>query len=135
MSSKFSPKELQTEEWLKKAHDDELNAHSILTHRDGTPSGTCFLSQQMAEKYLKAFLVLRKKWYPKIHPVDALWELCFEIEKTFDEIKEEAVFLTGFYAATRYPGDYQEFSWEMAEKAFDAALSIKEFILNKIHEK
>lgn len=57
MPNDFSSQELQAEEWIKKAHDDELNAQSILKHRDGTPAGVCFLSHQMAEKYFKAFLV------------------------------------------------------------------------------
>jgi HEPN domain-containing protein len=132
MPNKFSKKELQTEEWLKKARDDELNANSILTHRDGTPNGVCFLSQQMAEKYLKAFLVYHKKWYPKIHPLDVLWELCREINSSFKKIKKEAVFLTTFYVATRYPGDYPDFTWKDAEKAFKSAQKIKKFVLKRI---
>ena len=43
-------------EWLDKANDDYLNAKSILNHKDGAPSGVCFLSQQLAEKCLKALL-------------------------------------------------------------------------------
>ena len=61
MSDKSLKKDLITREWLKKVKDDELNAASILRHRDGTPNGVCFLSQQMAEKCLKAFLVEEKK--------------------------------------------------------------------------
>ena len=64
MPNKFSSQELQVKEWTKRANDDELNARSILTHKDGTPNGVCFLSHQMAEKYLKAFLVHKKKWFP-----------------------------------------------------------------------
>ena len=54
MQNKFSPQELQAKEWIKKANDDELNARSILAHRDGMPSGTCFLSHKMVEKYLNS---------------------------------------------------------------------------------
>lgn len=132
---KFSPQELQAEEWLKKAADDKLFAASILKHRDAPPSGACFHAQQAAEKLLKAFLVFYKKWYPRIHEVDALWELCREIDGSFDDIKDDVLFLTEFYTEARYPGDYQEHSWEEAEKSFAAALHIEEFILNKIHEK
>ena len=89
MPDKSLKKDLIVEEWIKKANDDELNAVSILKHRDGTPNCVCFLSQQTAEKYLKAFLVQEKKKYPKIHPLDALWELCKEIDKSFEEIKKK----------------------------------------------
>lgn len=132
MKNNFSDKELQVEEWIKIAQDDELNARSILTHRDGAPRGVCFLSQQIVEKYLKAFLIDKKKWYPKIHPLDALWELCHEIDNDFDEIKEDSVFLTKFYTPTRYVGDYPDFTWKDAEEAYRAASRVKEFVLERI---
>lgn len=132
MKSKFSAQELRAKEWFKKAEDDELNARSILTHRDGTPNGVCFLSQQMAEKYLKAFLVAKKRWFPKIHPIARLLEFCMDIDASFNTLREEAIFLTEFYAETRYPGDYPEFSWQEAEQAFVAANKIKGFVLEKI---
>lgn len=132
MPNKFSPNELKIEEWIKRATDDELSSKALLEDKDGAPNTVCFLSQQMTEKYLKAFLVYKKNWFPRIHPVDKLWELCQEIDQDFNEIKMEALFLTGFYAPARYPGDYPEFSWEDAEEAFEAATRIKEFILEKI---
>ena len=134
MANKFLHQELQVEEWVKKAKDDELNACSILTHRDGTPNCVCFLSQQMAEKYLKAFLVYKKKWFPKIHPLDRLVELCIKLDFSFKELKEDAIFLTEFYVPARYPGDYPEFDWEEAEQALEATERIRDFVLNKIKE-
>lgn len=124
--------ELLTEEWLKKAKDDELNATSILRHRDGTPGGVCFLSCQMAEKYLKAFLVEKKKWFPKIHPLDKLTELCQKIDQQFEKIKDDAVFLDAFYVSTRYPGGFVNFTWKEAEEAYSHALEIKSFVLDRI---
>ncbi|MFH1565316.1 MAG: HEPN domain-containing protein [bacterium] len=59
-------------------------------------------------------------------------KLCKEIDVTFEEIKDDAEYLTGFYIATRYPGDYPEFFWKDAEKAFESACRIKKFVLTKI---
>ncbi|MBU3925375.1 MAG: HEPN domain-containing protein [Patescibacteria group bacterium] len=132
MSDKPIKKDLITGEWLKKAKDDELNAASILRHRDGTPNGVCFLSHQMAEKCLKAFLVQEKKEYPKIHSLLKLTELCAKIDKSFVEIKDEVIFLNTFYAPVRYPGDYPEFSWQEAEEAFKMAEQIRDFVLSKL---
>lgn len=132
MNNDFSHAELQVKEWLKKAYDDELNASSILKHRDGTPSGVCFMSHQMGEKYLKAFLVGKKKWFPKIHPLTTLTELCKEIDSSFEIIKDASIFLNAFYIPTRYPGEIQEFNWKDAEEAFTAALKIKEFVLARV---
>lgn len=133
MSNKFSPQELHAEEWLKRTKDDELNARSILTHRDGTPNAVCFLSHQMSEKSLKAFLVAKKNWFPKIHYLDKLTELCKEIDSSFEKIKEKALFLDSFYTPARYPGDYPELSWREAEQAFEAATRIKKFVLDKLN--
>lgn len=131
MKNNDLPKELQVAEWFKKATDDELTCISILKHRDAPPNGVCFMSQQMAEKFLKGFLVARKKSFPKIHPIDALWELCKDLDESFEAIKGESVFLTGFYVATRYPGDFPEFTWKDAEEAFAAATKVKDFVMGK----
>ncbi|MBI5306296.1 HEPN domain-containing protein [Candidatus Wolfebacteria bacterium] len=132
MNIQGEKKDLLAEEWIKKAKDDELNASSILKHRDGTPSGVCLLSHQMAEKYFKAYLVLKKGSYPKIHFLDKLTEISMKIDHSFIELKEEVALLDPFYTPTRYPGDYSDFLWDDAEKAFRATLRIKEFILDKI---
>lgn len=44
-------------DWFKKAQDDELSCEDILDDRRGAPSTVCFLSQQLAEKRLKGYLV------------------------------------------------------------------------------
>lgn len=118
--------------WFNKAHDDQLSCEDILNDRHGAPNTVCFLSQQLAEKCLKGFLVYQAKEFPKIHQLDRLIKLCGEIDTGFEEIKDEAEFLTGFYVTTRYPGDYPEFFWTDAEKAFKASCKIKEFVLAKI---
>lgn len=135
MPNKLSDKSSKlslVDEWIKKAEDDHLFAKSISTHRDAPPSGVCFHCQQMAEKLFKAFLIFQGKQYPKIHAVDALWEMCVEIDTSLKELKEDAVYLTGFYVTTRYPGDYPDFSWREAELALTAALNIKDVIIKKI---
>ena len=119
-------------EWFTKAQEDELSAKDILQDRQGAPGTVCFLSQQMAEKYLKGYLVYKGKRFPKIHQLDRLTKLCEGIELDFQEIKEESEFLSAFYITTRYPGDYPQFSFKQAEEAFEKASKIKKFVLAKI---
>lgn len=120
-------------EWIDKAEDDELSIKAILKER-GAPSTVCFLSQQMGEKYLKAFLVFNQKSFPKIHHLDRLLELCIEIDGNFKELKEEIILLSDYYIETRYPGGWTEmWSWKEAREAFDGALRIKKFVLDKIY--
>jgi len=119
-------------DWFNKADEDELNTVSILKHRDGTPSVVCFLSQQMAEKYLKGLLVYHEKDFPKIHDLIKIEELLLEFEPEIKEYKDELDLLNRYYIETRYPGDYPEFTWQEGEQAYEAAKKIKEFVLSKI---
>ncbi len=117
--------------WFSKANDDELNIKSILKHRDGTPSAACFLSQQMAEKYLKGLLVFEKNELVKTHHLIKLKEIISDVVPDINMIHNEASILNDYYIETRYPGDFPEFSWDDAEKAYAAAKKIKEFVLAK----
>lgn len=126
------PPDLRAAEWIRKATDDEQAAQSILAHRDAPPSVVCFHAQQVAEKYLKAFLVHTKNWYPKIHPLDALWEECLNVDAAFKATRKETAFLAAFYTSTRYPGDSPEFTWTEAEQAFAAAQRVKNLVLQRL---
>ncbi len=120
-------------EWFRKAQDDELSIEAIMKEEEGAPSTVCFLSQQIAEKVLKAFLANEEIDFPKIHHLERLLGLCKEIDNTFKELNEEAVVLTEYYIETRYPGDYPEgFNWCDARKAFKAAKKIKKFVLDRL---
>lgn len=118
-------------EWFKKA-DDDGQAAEIILKEGGLYGIACFHSQQMAEKYLKGLLIFLKISFPKVHD---LLELETLIVKSIPEIKEyenDMDLLNSFYIETRYPGDFPEFSADEAQKALEAALKIKEFVLNKI---
>lgn len=119
-------------EWFKKAQDDELNGLSILKHRDGAPSGVCFLAQQMAEKYLKGTLVYHNRPFRKIHDLVELETLLREYDSDITDLHDDFRLLNRFYVKTRYPGDYSEFSWKDAEEAWAVAEKIKKFVLEKI---
>jgi|SRR3989338_7624714 len=119
-------------EWFLKAQDDELSTKDILNDKEGAPSTVCFLSQQMAEKFLKGYLVYKEKELSKIHDLDRLIKLCEEIDISFKEIKDQAKSLSDFYISTRYPGDYPQFTWPQAETAFASATKIKRFVLERI---
>ncbi len=120
------------EEWFARAGEDELSARSMLEDRRGAPGTICFLSQQMAEKYLKGYLVYRRKRFPKIHQLDRLVKMCQELDADFKEIKEEAALLSAFYVTARYPGDYPQFTFEDADRAFESACRVKDCVFKKI---
>ncbi|MBI5786978.1 MAG: HEPN domain-containing protein, partial [Candidatus Niyogibacteria bacterium] len=65
--------------WLGKAGEDELSTHAVLKG-GGAFSTACFLSQQMAEKYLKGLLVFHNRSFPKVHDLLELETLLLDIE-------------------------------------------------------
>lgn len=122
-------------DWFLKAQEDESNIISLLKHKDGTPGMVCFLSQQMAEKYLKAFLVYVNKPFKKVHDLIELESSIDEKEKNIRSLHDDLKLLNRYYIETRYPGDYPEFSWQEAEGAYEAAKKIKNFIVDQIEAK
>jgi HEPN domain len=59
------------ETWRLKAEED-FTAASILAEHGGPAATICFLCQQVAEKYLKGYLLLRRQPPKRIHHLDAL---------------------------------------------------------------
>ena len=118
-------------QWLAKAGEDELSLQSDLKHQDGAPSSTCFLAQQMTEKYIKGLLVLKGIPFQKTHDLVELAKLVFSAE-TIETIRVDLETLTEFYVETRYPGDFPEFTWQEAENASSLAFRIKELIMKEM---
>ena len=126
-------KEILYQEWFKKAEEDELSIRALLEEEGGAPSTICFLAQQMAEKYLKGLLVFRVQTFRKIHDLLDLETLLQSVDPDIVDIHAELTLLNRYYIETRYPGDYSEFSQKEAREAYQAALRIKEFVIEKIH--
>lgn len=118
-------------EWFKKAEEDELSADAILK-AGGASSTACFLSQQIAEKYLKGLLVFNDKPFPKVHDLLELETLVLDLTPEIKDYEEDLDLLSTYYIETCYPGDYPEFSRKEAEEALISARKIKEFVLRKI---
>lgn len=117
-------------DWFRKAEEDELSIKAIL--KEGSPSTACFLSQQMAEKFLKGLLVFCKKEFPKLHDLLKLKDLLSDAELDVSQLHDDLKLLNRYYTEARYPDDQEEFSKYDAEDAFEAAMRIKEFVLEKI---
>lgn len=126
--------ETNYKEWIKRAKDDKLSIQAILKE-NGPTNTVCFLSQQMAEKYLKALMVFHHKKFPKVHDLLKLESLVEKINPDIRELDNEIDILNRYYIKTRYPGDYPEFNEDNAKEAFNSALKIEEFVLKIINPK
>jgi len=99
-----SPLKGRTLEWLAFG-DADLEAAEVL-RRQPKPYWNliCFLGQQAAEKYLKAFLEERGIEPPKTHSLALLLDLAGEGLKELLPLREDLEKLTEFAVTARYPG-------------------------------
>jgi HEPN domain-containing protein len=84
----------------------------------------------VAEKYLKAYLLLRGLSPKRIHHLDVLLEDCIALDDSFQRLVDDAVFLKRYYIESRYPDDIREdVRPEEARRAMTAASRVREFVL------
>ena len=116
------------ETWRLKAEED-FNAASILAEHGGPPATICFLCQQVAEKYLKGYLLLRRQTPRRIHHLDVLLEDCIALDDSFRRLVDDAVFLKRYYIESRYPDDLpHDVRSEEAVEAMTAASHVRDFV-------
>jgi len=87
--------------WLEQAEADREGAQLLFD--GGSHHLTCFVSQQVAEKALKAFLYAGGEEVVIGHSVDQLCRWAAESDPSFGLLREEAASLDGYYIPTRYP--------------------------------
>ncbi len=113
-----------TKKWLKIADEDLADAKIMLNFK--RYGRTCFFSQQAVEKYLKAFLIERDVFNPKVHKTHDLSKLlkhCINIDDEFLTIKELKLEKLSIYAVEpRYDIDFFiKISEEEAKEAVETA--------------
>lgn len=109
--------------WLRFSGEDLAVAQHLLTALPSAPRHVCSLSQQAAEKALKAALVLERVEFPFSHDLDALRNLLptnWPVRGERPDLAE----LTEWAVETRYPGDWPEPSDADAERAEAEARSV-----------
>jgi len=115
-------------EWAAHADDDLCVAEHTLTLPDECPYRlVAYHAQQCAEKYLKAFLVLRGIDFPFTHNIARLLELCSEHAGWADAIKD-AEELTPFAITALYPGDDEPVREPEARRAIEIATRVRDTV-------
>lgn len=112
-------------EWVEYAEEDLIIAKSALRRSKPLTIGSCFHSQQCAEKYLKAILVSQNVEFPKTHDLLILNTLCTTAGIFTGFTKEDLGRLSGYAVHTRYPGNQP--SPEEAKDSLEIAMNIRKF--------
>ena len=119
-------------QWIKKAEHDLGMAELALNSKAEYTDSICYHCQQVAEKYLKAYLVYLNMPFKKRHNLVYLLDLIDEKDKIADNIYSSIEKLEDYAVEIRYPGDTEFPSVEDAKEARNIAVNIKKLILSKI---
>lgn len=95
-----------TDAWVYKAEEDFRTAGTMVRKRkEPAPDNVCFCAQQCVEKYLKAFLILHKIHFPKIHSLQALLDFVADVDVDLENLRDDLVSLETYAVEIRYPGE------------------------------
>jgi HEPN domain-containing protein len=118
-------------EWIRLAEQDEKLA--VFALKDSTLlEPACFHAQQLAEKYLKIFILFHNQRFNKTHNLTDLVQLCSQIDSDFNSLLTESDELTEFYIESRYPVKSSEITQKDAKKALTVAKRIKKFVVERL---
>jgi HEPN domain-containing protein len=112
-------------EWVEYAEEDLILAKSALRRSKPLSIGSCFHSQQCAEKYFKAILVSQDIEFPKTHDLLILNTLCTDAGVLTGFTKEGLGRLSGYAVRTRYPGNQP--TPDEAQEALEIAITVRRF--------
>jgi HEPN domain-containing protein len=119
------------QKWIMKAEHDLKTAENAFNASEVMTDTLCFHCQQAAEKYLKAFLVSHDIVPEKTHEIARVLEACVNIDAAFEQIKY-AVALTEYAVELRYPDDFYFPSLDESKTAYELALKVKAFVLERL---
>lgn len=124
--------------WLKQAKHDYESAKNNL-EKVKFYSDACFMSEQAAQKTLKAYLLYRGERYVLVHSVQSLVSLCSNYDEDFRRFIDYGKKLDRYYIPTRYPDalsppavPYESYTEEDAREAVGFAEEIIKLVDSKI---
>jgi HEPN domain-containing protein len=117
-------------QWIEKASDDLIVIDKLTQFEVVATSAVCFHSQQVVEKYLKAFLIANGVEIRKTHNIEFLLAECEEFDPDFSSIDPRD--LNDFGVDIRYPGDLYSPSVEETLDHKQIALDVKELVEQKL---
>lgn len=120
-------------EWMRKGDNDLLNVENNLKGERVPTDTVCFHCQQVAEKYLKAYLVLNNIQFGKIHNLLRLLELCKAVDASFEQLRDQLVVINDYAVEIRYPDTWFEPELADALEAYEIAKQVKAFVSSRMN--
>jgi len=120
----------EAQEWVDKAEGDWKVARRETQATDPVWNVVCFLAEQCAEKYLKAFLEEHTIVFQKTHDLVVLINLSRGMLSELDTLRQELAHLSTFGIAARYPGAQGD--RQAAENAMQTAEKVRTVVRIKL---
>lgn len=120
--------------WLQFSAEDLDVAQRLLTDRLSAPRHVCWLSQQAAEKALKAALVLEEIDFPYTHDLNVLRNLLPDswiLRADHSELAD----LTEWAVEARYPGEWPEATESDAVRAESEARATRDSVVAELQRR
>lgn len=120
-----------TAEWVGKAEGDYASAgREYRVRHNPNHDLVCFLTQQMAEKYLKGFLQENGVRFRRTHNLLELLNLCLPIDPMIDLQRPNLDLLNDYSVDYRYPGEWA--NKDDARQAYRAATDVRTFMRGRL---
>ncbi|MCH7761885.1 HEPN domain-containing protein [candidate division TA06 bacterium] len=123
--------------WIRQAEDDLRGAEILLKERFYDKA--CFISHQVIEKSLKAYLYFQGEAKVLGHSLLSLCDRTSGYDDSFKAFRKRLKAIEGYYVDTRYPNSIEDsyiptefFEEEDAKDAFTLAGEILSFVRKKI---
>ena len=122
-------------DWLRLAQENLQVATSTITAEYAPYHTVCFLCQNSAERYLKAYLIYQGWELKKTHDLNELLLFCVEYNNKLETLRDDCEILNEYITSARYPGDlpFDNFDEEQAQEAITSANRISETIQKEIN--
>ena len=120
--------------WLQFSAEDLDVAQRLLTDRLSAPRHVCWLSQQAAEKALKAALVLEEIDFPYTHDLNVLRNLLPDswiLQADHSDLAD----LTEWAVEARYPGEWPQATESDAVRAESEARATRDSVVTEFRRR
>jgi len=116
------------QQWIAKAELDFRAAERLIQDTEPIREVIAFHCQQVAEKYIKAFLVDRQLEFPKTHDLEELIELVTANSPELALELQGCEILSPFGVRIRYPGDFPEVLAGQEVMLFELARRVRDAV-------
>lgn len=118
-------------DWIKKSMGN-LKAAKNLLDDDDTLDSAAYLSQQSAEKALKAYIIFKGVAPLRTHDLEKLLVVCQHWDSSLQSLQLATAILSPYATYTRYPDDRFSIDREEAIEAIEYAEQILRLVKEKV---